>query len=104
MKAWLHNFLLLFWPWSKIEKLEKALAYENRQLIAALDRYNSAYRDGFTHHLQTWMANANVYYGPEPFTDSQRSAMIDIYNRGYTSKEALDMLRLAEGRNRTWTR
>ena len=102
MRKWLQSFLLLFWPWSKIDKLERGLAATNKEIIAAMDRYNSAYRDGFTHHLQKWMANVNVYYGPEPFTDHQKSAMIDIYNRGYTSREALDMLRLAEGRNRTW--
>ena len=71
MKAWFKKFLLLFWPCSKIDELERALTAQNQMLIAANDRYNNAYRDGFTHHLQQWMANANVFYGPEPFRDGQ---------------------------------
>jgi hypothetical protein len=67
-------------------------------LIAANDRYNNAYRDGFTHHLQQWMANANVFYGPEPFRDGQKKLMINLYNRGMAVNEAIDNLRLAEGR------
>ena len=101
---WLRKSLLLFWPWSKIDKLERALAHENGQLITALDRYNGAYRDGFTHHLQRWMATANVYYGPEPFSDQQKQAMINFYNQGYTGREALELLRVAEGRFQTWER
>lgn len=99
MKAWFKKFLLLFWPWSKIDELERALTAQNQMLIAANDRYNNAYRDGFTHHLQQWMANANRYYGPEPFRDGQKQLMIDLYNRGMTIKEALDHLRVAEGRD-----
>jgi hypothetical protein len=98
MKAWLNKFLLLFWPWSKIDELERALTAQNQMLIAANDRYNGAYRDGFTHHLQQWMANANRFYGPEPFRDGQKSVMIDLYNRGLTIKEALEMLYVTEAR------
>ena len=96
MKAWLNKFKLRFWPWSKIDELEKALAAQNQMLIASHDRYNNAYREGFTHHLQQWMANANRYYGPDPFRDGQKSVMIDLYNRGLTIKEALDHLRISE--------
>lgn len=98
MKAWFRNFLLLFWPWREIDELEKALAAKEALLKASHDRYNNAYRDGFTHHLQQWMAQANQYYGKEPFTDAQKTLMVDLYNRGYDRKEALEMLYRAEAR------
>ena len=96
MKKWFHKFLLLFWPWSKIDELERDLASQNQMLITSHDRYNDAYRDGFTHHLQQWMANANMFYGSEPFRDGQKQLMINFYNRGMTSNEALEMLRRTE--------
>jgi hypothetical protein len=105
MRAWFKKFLLLFWPWSKIDELQRALTAQNQMLIASNDRYNNAYRDGFTHHLQQWMANANAFYGSEPFRDGQKSAMIDLYNRGKTIREALEGLYLTEGRGdfKKWT-
>lgn len=102
MTKWFNKLLLLFWPWSEIDDLEKALMSQNKMLIAATDRYDSAYRDGFTHHLQRWMANANMFYGLDPFSDHQKQCMIDMYNRGMTSQEALQMLRTAEGRDQLW--
>ena len=98
MRRWFHKFLLRFWPWSKIDELERALAAQNQMLISSHDRYNNAYRDGFTHHLQQWMANANRLYGWEPFRDGQKTVMIDMYNRGKTVREALEGLYLTEGR------
>jgi hypothetical protein len=98
MKAWLTKFLLCFWPWSKIDELERALTSQNQMLINASARYDHAYRDGFTYHLQTWMANANRYYGPELFRDGQKSVMIDLYNRGMSIKEALEMLMVSEAK------
>jgi len=44
MKAWFKKFLLLFWPWSKIDELERALTAQNQMLIAANDRYNNAWQ------------------------------------------------------------
>lgn len=102
MKKWVRKLLLRCWPWDKIDRLERALASQNKTLIAASDRYNSAYRDGFTHHLERWLANANMFYGPNPFTDGQKQCMIEMYNRGMTSHEGLDVLRMSEGRDQLW--
>jgi hypothetical protein len=104
LKAWLKKFLLLFCPWSKIDELERALTAQNTAMIAANDRYNNAYSNGFTHHLQIWMATANRYYGSKMFRDGQKTLMIDLYNKGMTWREALEYLRIAEGRLQGWER
>lgn len=94
MKKWLQRF----WPWRKIAELEKALGECNQHIIAANDRYHNAYSDGFRHHLQNWIAQGNIHYGCQPFSDSQNKLMISLYERGHTFREALEYLRVAEGR------
>jgi hypothetical protein len=104
MKAWFKKFLLLFWPWSKIDELERMLAELHGMLDRAHDRYWEANRLAFNQHLQKWMANANVYYGPDPFNEGQTKYMIELYNRGMTAREAIDSIRIAEGRLQGWER
>jgi endonuclease YncB( thermonuclease family) len=104
MKAWFKKFLLLFWPWSRIDELEKMLAELHGMLDRAHQRYWEAERLAFNQHLQIWMANANMLYGPEPFRDGQKKVMIDLYNRGMTAREAIDSIRIAEGRLQGWER
>lgn len=102
MKNWLKKFCLLFWPWSKIDEIEKALAKQNDMLIAANDRYNNAYRDGYTHHLQQWMAQTNVQWGSAPFSDDEKTLLIHLYNKGFAWKDALERLAIAQAREGKW--
>ncbi len=100
MKKWLRKVLIALWPWSRIATLRRELK-DARD--ASIHSYEAGYNAGINWHLHNWMANANIYYGPEPFRDGQMQLMMRLYQDGFTFYEALQRLRIAEGRDRTWT-
>ena len=104
MRTWLSKFIVRLWPWSKIDELERALTAQNQMLITSNDRYITAYSDGYRHYLQTWIMQANMFHGKEPFTDGQMKLMISLYEAGYDRREALYQLNVAENSSlgRTW--
>jgi hypothetical protein len=95
MRSWLNKFLLRFWPWKEIHRLEQSLDEAKNDTIVAYDR---GYNSGVRWHLENWMKQSNMYYGPEPFRDGQETLMMRLYQDGLTYRQALDHLRLAEGR------
>jgi hypothetical protein len=101
VKLWFHKLLLRFWPWKDIDRLEKSLAQVRKDVVYAYER---GHYSGVRWHLEQWMKQSNMYYGNECFNDGQEKLMMRLYQDGLTYREALDHLRLAEGRDIFYSR
>jgi hypothetical protein len=98
IKTWLHKLFLSFWPWSKIDNIEKQLKETQDLLNKALLLAECSYNDGVRWHLENWMKQSNMHYGRESFREDQRALMMKLYQDGLTYRQAVDHLRLAEDR------
>ena len=97
MRDWLERLWLRFWPWATIQRLLKALGDSEKRIEEA---YNRGHADGIKYHLERWMRQSNAIYGAEPFNGNQLALMVRLYEDGFSSREALVQLRIAEGRDR----
>lgn len=92
------------WPWSRISELQEEILHAaavvveaTNEVVAANERYKSAFMEGFNLHRVGWLAQANMFYGPKPFSDDQKRLLNHLYDQNQDFRSALDILKAYEG-------
>jgi hypothetical protein len=97
IRTWLETHI---WPWKLIAILHKTIATlrdERDDARKVLYENKLSYDEGYNHHWNNWIANANTFYGSRIFDDNERRAMRRFYDEGKNSFEAIEMLKKYQG-------